>query len=148
MRSSQEHGGGAASELQGGRGGVFSPAGPTEGKPAVRPSRRRRGSYLEADLATQTGNQPRRCRSLYPDFMTESPHRPPQPRVRARTTTPKARRKSRPLLLIGPHPKVEESHWAIELLAKAPSHSLAESSCLLGSSSERCLVRGVAFLAS
>lgn len=148
-RSSQELSGGAASELQGRRGGVFSRPGPTGNNPP--PGRRDAGEALtwKPDPATQIRSPAASLREKslprLHDWISS-----PTPTAWSRSTNDNTeeRRKSRPARLIGPHPKVEESHWATELLAKAPSQSHAGSSCLLRSSSERCPVRGVAFLAS
>ena len=110
--------------------GCVLPGRPHGGKPAVRPSRRRRGSYLEADPASQTGTPAASLQKSLPrlhDWIsapspTAASERGRQHRGRGGSPAPCASL-ARPLRLIGPPPKVEESHWAVELLAKAPSLS-------------------------
>lgn len=147
-RSSQGLSGGAASELQGRRGGVFSRPGPTGNNPP--PGRCDAGEALtwKPDPATQMRSPAASLQKSLPRLHDWIFSPTPTAWSRSRNDNTEARRKSRPARLIGPHPKVDENHWATELLAKAPSQSHAESSCLLRSSSERCPVRGVAFLAS
>lgn len=130
-RSSRDRSGRAASELESRRKGVFSWPGPA--RTACRPAAGRPERFLPGSLTPQQ-NQARpphrRGRGSCPDCNTEHP---PTPTARRRSgDNPEARRKSRPARLIGSYPTAEKSHWATKLLAKAPSHSHAQSLSLQG----------------
>lgn len=130
-RSSKDLSGRAASELESRREGVFSRPGPaktTHRAAAGKPER-----FLPGSLTPQhkQAHPPHRCgRSSYPDCKTE--YSPTPTAWRRSRDNPEARRKSRPTCLIGPYPKAEKIHWAIQLPAKAPSHSHAQSLSRLG----------------